>query len=438
MSDKLQIPGPDEHNDFSEIDTTIVLGWAVCMLICIALFFFFRDRRPEPEPPAPDDPIEARQLELMDRPNARAERFDSIEFAEKDAVAVFRHGPRKAAEAACDNLSEQLAAGTLTHTVHLELLKTIDRRAEHAPWTCLLESFFAKRISADLDLFGELAEFWAEMQRFEASPAIIASVLDDFRGAQKETDLQQPDHPGFYSWLRLCGIHPQYRASGACQKSLSQLSPAQGHDALAMVEKHLHERDPKALRADMKRIIVPGVGKLAQSGQPEAWKVEKTAAIDAYDTSLRLGATFMLCRLVHSPHEDVASQAALQLAEVATVAARATDQNLLTRWRESCAIGFHHGQASDRGEADDGQLDQDNPEDPQSDEAEVLAVWNGEPGQAPDYTLAWAQQRGDCPTYDDRPAWYCGVERWQGKGEALDLEMMGFFTETRYVEWALE
>jgi hypothetical protein len=416
VSDKLKIPGPDEHNDFSEIDTTIVVGWAICMLICIALFLFFRDRRPEAEQAPPDDPVEARQLDLVERAGARAENFDRIEFGDKDAVAVFRHGPRAAAEAACETLSEPLAAGTLTHTVHLELLKTVDRRAEHAPWTCLLERYFTEDISTELDLHAEIDEFWGAMQRFEAPAAIVSSVIDDFRSTR-----ERPEQAGFYSWLRLCALHPRYEAASACLALTRQLSPAQGVDALAMVEKHFKERDPQALVADMD-VLVPGVGKLASQGQPDAWTVGQSSAIDDYDTSLRIGASFVLCRLAQSPRQEVASKAALQLAEVATVAARPTDENLLTRWRESCSLAFRNDADADADPEEEGG-------------SKVLAVWNGEADNPPDYTLAWAEERGDCTPSESRPSWYCGVELWQGEDQALDLAMMGFFTETRYVEW---
>ncbi|MFW6058121.1 MAG: hypothetical protein ACOC9W_04620, partial [Persicimonas sp.] len=51
MAEKLHIPGPDEHEDFTELDVGIVYAWAVCMLIAIALFIFFRDRLPPEVPP---------------------------------------------------------------------------------------------------------------------------------------------------------------------------------------------------------------------------------------------------------------------------------------------------------------------------------------------------------------------------------------------------
>jgi hypothetical protein len=415
VTDKLQIPGPHEHNDFTEIDTSIVLTWAICMLLCIAAFFFFRDRRPDPTPPPPDDPVEARKLELDERTSERAENFDASKFGPKDAVAVFRHGPRKQAETACSSLVGDLSDATLNHEVHLELLKTVDRRSEHAPWTCLLENFLAKKISPDLDVYDELGEFWSDMQQFKAPAEIVASVLEDIRRTR-----HRPERDAFYSWLRLCALHPQYAAGNACLALVDQLSPNQGKDVLGMVEKHLDVRGPTALQTDMP-VIIAGLGQLARQGQPDAWTHEgpsnDLASEGDDDRSFRIGATFVLCRLAHSPIEDVASKAALQLAEVATVAARATDENLLTRWRESCAIAFHRD-TTNKGAA--------------------LAVWNGQAGQAPDYTLAWAEERGDCPARDDRPLWHCGVELWQGQDQALDLAMMGFFTETRYVEWASE
>ncbi len=411
MADKLHIPGPDEQEDLTELDMTIFVGWAICMIICIGLFLFFRDRRPQPEPPKPEDPVKARQAELVDR--AHKQNFDKHEFSDKDAVAVFRHGPRDAAEAACKDVAPLLESGGLSHTVHLELLKTVDRRAEHAPWTCLTRAFLANKISSDLDLEDELSEFWQETEAFETSPALVSSVLEEFRRSRN-----RPESKDFYAWLRLCGLHPDYEANKACLKILYQISPAQGEDALAAVEEHFAERDSERLRDDMK-VLIPALGELAQKGQPDEWRVENKA-IDDFETVFRVGATFVLCRIVHSPDDPVARQAAVEVAETATVGARASDENLLSRWRESCGLAFRAGEGE------------------QADSAPALAVWNGEEGEPPDYTLAWAQDRGDCPQSEDRPAWYCGAKLWQGGEQELDLALMHYFTETRYIEWAGE
>lgn len=417
MADKLHIPGPDGHDDLTEIDMTIVISWAICMLICIGLFLLFRGRLPEPKPPEPEDPVKARQVELLDR--ARFEGADkdfaTFDFGEKDAVAVFRYGPRDAAEAACRDRKPQLESGSLTHTVQSELLKTVGRRAAHAPWTCLVRTFLANQVSAELDLHDELARFWSETQAFETSPKIVATVLEEFRKSRN-----RPENPGFYAWLRLCGLHPNYEANTDCQKLLYQISPAQGDDVLGAVEKHFQDVEPEALREDMK-ILVPALGELSQKGQPEEWRVDKKPVVakQTFDASFRLGATFVLCRIVNSPDEDVARMAAVEVAETATVSARETDQNLLLRWREACSMAFQAGEGDE------------------ADSAPALAVWNGEKGAQPNYALAWARERGDCPT-DERPEWACGLKYWQGGAKAIDMVLLEFFTETRYIEWAGE
>lgn len=414
MADKLHIPGPDQEEDLTELDITIVIGWAICMLICIALFLFFRGRRPEPEAPKPDDPVKARQLEVLDQGRRG---YDELDFADEDqgAVAVFRHGPREAAEAACADLAALLENGELTHAVQLELLKTVDRRAEHAPWACLMRTFLGKKMSPDLDLFAEMAEFWKEVQSFEAPAPIVSSALEEFRQSRR-----RPEHEEFYHWLRVCGLNPSYGAREACLKLMYQLTPHQGEDLLAAAETHFRERQPEALQQDA-AIIVDGLSELAQNGQPEAWRVTKSRAVDNYDDAIRIGATFVLCRLVNSPDEKVARPAALQAAEVATVAARATDDHLLDRWRETCGLAF--AESTDEGAKRP---------------AAALAVWDGVEEHAPKYSLAWAEARGDCPESAGRPAWTCGLGLWQGGEQELDLALMGYFTDTRHVEWAEE
>ncbi len=417
MSDKLHIPGPDEREDLTELNITIVIAWAVCMLLCIGLFFFFRDRRPAPAPKRPADPVVARQETIVKKAKYHHGHFDQLDLSGQNAVAVFRHGPRKAAEAACKELRPKLADGTLSGDVAVELLKAVDRRAEHAPWTCLMRAFFAKKISPELDLFSEMSEVWKQMQRFEMPAPIVTSVLDDFR-----KNRNRPDQPAFYSWLRLCGLNADYGARDACVKILYQISPKQGRDMLDMVEKHFQARDPQALAKDMP-VLIHGVGDLAQRGQPKGWRVDKTDHIDDYDAALRLGATFVLCRIVNTPDDKIARTAAVELAQTADMAARLTDKNLLLRWRKSCGLAFRQKAA--------GKKAADNTE-----SANALAVWNGKKGTPPNYALAWAQKRGDCPADDPRPSWYCGVGLWQGKGDqGLALTLMGFFTDTRYVEW---
>ena len=151
MTDKLHIPGPDEREDFTELNIVLVISWAICMLICIGLFLLFRGRLPEPKPEVPEDPVEARQVKIIAQAEGPHRSFDDVDFGTEDAVAVFRHGPREAAEAACRKLHAPLASGGLSHKVHLELLKAVDRRAGHAPWTCFLRRFLAGEISEELD-----------------------------------------------------------------------------------------------------------------------------------------------------------------------------------------------------------------------------------------------------------------------------------------------
>ncbi len=443
MAEKLHIPGPDEHEDFTELNEGIVYAWAVCMLIAIALFIFFRDRRPPEMPPEPDDPVVAHQQEIVERAERSRRSFEGIDWQIDDAVAVFRHGPREAAETACERLAEPLETGTLSNTVQLELVGAVEQHAPHAPWNCLVRRHFAQQIDDDLELADEMDAFWAEAEAFDAPAGIMGTVLEEFRRTR-----DRPEHADFYSWLRLCALHPEYGAAEACRQILYQISPEQGADILAAAVRHLEERTADQLADDLK-VWVPGVGALAERGQPQTWRVEGQDGAAAYDAKLRVGAIFQLCRVVNSPDEQIARLAAQQLASAAHIGARAADENVLTRWRQACQLAFRvvpdgeraDGESAESEQADGDKTDGEKAEadEPKGEPAAALAVWSGDQDEPPNYAMAEVVERGECPGLaDDQPVWQCALGLWQGADEDIDLALMGFFNETRYIEWAGE
>lgn len=443
MSNKLHIPGSADGEDFTELNMVLVLGWAVCMLLCIGLFLFFRERRPEPLPGS-----------AVAEAGAQEESKTALE----ETVEIFRFGPLESAESACLKLRPKLASGELAAEVDLELLKVLERRANFAPWTCLMSAYLEDELSEELQIHDELAKFWRQAQTFYVSPEPVALMLRGFYLGEST-----PDTPEFTRWLRLCGMTPSFGARPACMQLMRRSAPSQGSDVLEMVERHLEITDAKTLALDMPR-VAKGLGNFSADGQPSTWMISETDAIENYNRDLRVGAAFMLCRIVNSPDEKAAGAAALGLAKAANMGARAADTKLARRWRETCQLAFHledEGQdepsekeaaeekladenvvAKDQNIAkiDDATLEQRlDKSTPTPTGTHVLAVWNGEENSPPDYTLRGAIERGGCSKEAGRPAWYCGLRYWRGGTQKpFDLSLQDLFTKTSYIEWLEE
>lgn len=427
MKEKLHIPGSADEDHLNELSMVLVLGWAACMLLCIGLFFFFRERRP---------PTTLPDAQVAGQPAANRTRSAGAKTPEERTVETFRFGPRAKAETACTALSDQLARGDLARAIDLELIKVVDRQATYAPWTCLVGAFLNDKISDSLAIHQEMGRFWESAQNFDApSQPGIASALLDF---SEQPD--PPQRPDFVRWLRLCAMNPRAGARSACLTLLQSTAPAQGSDVLDMIEKHLQTSDPEALSADME-LVVAGLRDAASNAQPPEWRVTGAEAVADYQGALRIGAAFMLCRLVNAPDATIAAAAALGLAEAATMAARTADVRLVRRWRESCEFAFttyaptveqdDAGQDADAPEFDHPRLLPTTPG-----TVHPLAIWSGVEGERPDYSLHAALARGACAPQEPRPLWHCGVDFWQAPADTpFDRALQNFFIKTSYVEW---
>lgn len=433
MSNKLHIPGSADTEDLNELNIVLVLGWAVCMLLCIGLFLFFRERRPD-------------AARVPDTAQAAVEEDRAPKTELEKTVEVFRFGPREPAEEACLKLRPQLADATLPAEVDLELLKVLERRADYAPWSCLLGAYLEDGLSSELQSFEPIADFWVQAQTFFVPPQIVASTLKRFY-LSKTT----PEAPEFSRWLRLCGMTPHFQARPACLQLMRRSETAQfGADVLEMVEQHLQITDDDTLVSDMPTVAA-GLGDFSADGQPDTWWVSDTETITDYNQALRIGAAFMLCRIVNSPDEDAAGAAALGLAKAANMGARAADSKMVRRWRETCQLVFYPEGAEAEAASDagaQGGAEEDAAADtrtlqerldtskPTPTGAHFLAVWNGEEGSRPDYTLRGAIERGACPEPQGRPAWYCALTYWRGDAQkSFDLNLQSLFVKTSYIEW---
>jgi|GEM_PF-5121991 len=434
MSNKLHIPGSADTEDLNELNMVLVLGWAVCMLLCIGLFLFFRDRRPDAG-------------RVPDTAQAAVEENTAPKTALEENIEAFRFGPRELAEQACLKLRPKLADGTLPAEVDLELLKVLERRADYAPWSCLLGAYLEDGLSSELQTYEQIADFWVQAQTFFVPPEVVASTLKRFY-LSKTT----PKNFAFSRWLRLCGMTPNFQARPACMQLMRRSETAEfGADVLEMVELHLEITDDDTLVSDMPTVAA-GLGDFSADGQPDTWLVSETEAIEDYNQALRIGAAFMLCRIVNSPDEDAAGAAALGLAKAANMGARAADSKMVRRWRETCQLVFYPKPAEAEGMVEEAKEDGAEEDAAAADTrtlqerldtsrptptgAHFLAVWNGQEDSPPDYTLRGAIERGACPEPQERPAWYCALSYWRGDAQkSFDLNLQSLFVKTSYIEW---
>lgn len=186
-------------------------------------------------------------------------------------------------------------------------------------------------------------------------------------------------------------------------------------------------------------LVADALALLASRGQPLGWRIDETATMPDYDVDFRLGAVFMLCRMVHSPDTTVADIAARRLSQVARVGIRAGDRNLLFRWRIGCQTAFSGGR-----ELAAELHDEPYPLLMVSGDAEAEPAGEDaadENGEAPSsvvvrYGLQDAIERGACELHEGRPPWYCGAERWRGEPSKLEESLHSYFTQSRYVEWS--
>lgn len=437
--EKLHVPGSADREDFSELNITIVLSWALSMLICIGLFLALRGQLPTPDPGGEGSTSVAGES---------AEEMSPLE----QSVEQFRVGPREKSELACAELKPQIASGELAGPIDQQLQKVLNQRLHYAPWTCVLEAYLSGEISAELAIHAEIAEFWQQAQAFNTPTEILGPALQSFR--QREA---LPENPDFMSWLRLCAMSPRATTRVQCLELLASVSPAQGEDALMMVEEHLQRRRQE-LSAEEMAIVVDGLGSLANSGQPLGWRVQLDPEDPAFSSdSIRIGAAFMLCRALNSPDQGVAAGAANALAKAATMSARDANMTALRRWREACHYAFVDAAAMEEQDCENAnfkapqiyeevsEATAERPEEAPADEraardpeASDLAVWDGREDSRPDYSLKAAIERGLCAADPSaaHPAWTCALERWRGpKDDPFDLTLQRFFIKTSYVEW---
>lgn len=411
--DKLRVPEPGAPEEEPEgRGGLFVVAAAVSILLGLSFFLYQYERAGElPTSDRERTSAGDRSTDLK----RRAERLMVLEgdgpgdyrWAARDVLAATRYGPRSVAERACTQLFDDGGEKLRSPKIRTELLSVTDRRATHAPWSCLYRVFFTDTRRLDDQLARELGELWAEIRTFDAPGRLVASVIRAFAA-----DEFLPENPTFRRWLRLCGLHFDTHEGGACRELLAAVAPRQGSDLLDTVEVHLRQTDLNQTY-DLP-ILMAGLGRLAAEGQPPNWRITETDALPDYDADLRIGAVFYLCRFVNSPADRVAEEASEALSRAAGYGVRAGDRTRRPRWLVACRRAFGD-------ETDDGDW-----------RAPVLAVWTGDPEDPPRYALKHTIDRGDCRVRDGHPRWYCGAEKWN----ATDPEALSdFYVQTSDMEW---
>ncbi len=434
MEKKLHVPSPHERNvDRSALWIGLLAAFLAFLLAAIGLSRLDQKRdiarmQKDPTTTPAGVPLDPMQLELKQQRKRSQELsrmnpgdFDTMEWTKEDIAVVFRFGPRMASEAMCRQLAPSIADGSLPGSTRLELEKTLDRRTEFAPWTCMLRLHLAGSLEGDLA--EEMDEFWGELERHEGNARLIATALADFRETR-----DRPESPEFYAWLRMCSFDLDYEAHPECQRLVNQIRPQQGADMLGMLEKHWEE---VGIRPDEMPWVARTLGFMARNGQPRNFRVDETEALPAYDVDFRQATIGYLCRLANTPtprersgidseYDEVPVLASEELRKVAERGARSYEERLLRRWRETCLLGF----GGNGGYQDEPHVG-----------VPFLAVWDGALESAPDYTIASVIARGDCKTRATYPAWYCLSQSWLGEGKTIQRALAEFFVETRYMEW---
>ena len=413
---KLRVPGPDESpHEEDEHGDSLVVAAALSLVLGLSFFLYQYELSQTPTSDHTDAPTTNAQDDESSELERRAERLEVLYGGDKladyrwgprDIRAAYRFGPRGVAEMGCRRTFGERAGELRTDEVSRELLSALDRRVAHAPWSCLFRAFFSDNRQLDDGIASELGDLWETIRAFDGPGRTVATVVRDFAA-----DGFFPDDPTFRRWARLCALNFETHEGGACRELLGSVAPSQGSDLLEVVEVHLRETDLNPTY-DLP-ILIAGLGHLAAEGQPPGWRIVETDALPDYDTDLRLGAIFYLCRFVNSPDTPIAERASKALSRAADYGVRAGDRTRRPRWLAACRHAF--------GTTEDGAW-----------AAPALAVWTGDRADPPRYALTHAVDRGDCEVRDGHPRWYCGSAKFNGSTPG---ELTDFYVETSGMEW---
>lgn len=420
---KLEVPDPEQPEVIDETQLSMEL-WVGLVISAVLIFFgwFFwvhpqvteqsgdnREAEDDEQQRVIDDRAEFEQMVARDQ-------LDGVDWLDNPdrAARAIEVGPRKAAETACTAYEEAIADGDAPRDVTRLLRQSVARTAEQTPWNCLLRLYLDDRLHADGALTDELADFWETAETLDDHGDIMADVID--------ADPQHwPRGERFSRWLQRCAFAVDYPPGERCRRQLNATND-EADDLLEALIAHLGsttgspEEVHEELHFDLK-LAAQTLSTFARHGQPEGWHIVETDALPDYDVDFRLGAMFMLCRLVNAPDSDVRQAAIDGLQSVGEIAPRPANPHIQFRWMRSCAQAF--------GDPEDAH--RDNP---------LLAVSVIDDGEKTvDYGLDLLVEEQLCEPEPGYPTWFCGAERWTGEGRPIRRVMARNFAEAGYVEW---
>ncbi|TXD34116.1 hypothetical protein FRC96_14535 [Lujinxingia vulgaris] len=403
---KLVIPAPGEEAPREgELDAGLWGGLALSLTVAVLGWglWVVPQQGAEVDPLAGLSPAErqAREAsEVFERWDVGAVDVGALEETER--VRAIEYGPRALTEKIC---SWHVEASGPDAPEWDALALAVSRRSERAPWTCLVRGYLGERFEGEL--VRAMDGFWAEVEG-GAHQLLVAAVVDAMR---EERD--RPETERFYRWLRGCAARQQGSLPTSCLELTRQLSPAQGSDVLEMIDRQLKGSPEVEVLLEMSAAL----GRLAEYGQPPAWRVVEAEGLPDYDVDLRLGALFSMCRMMNSPDARVRDDVAQRLATIARVGLRPTDAYVHYRWLKTCRIMF-----GDRQEYDERAFP-------------YLGVIDAQRQMQPRYAYTELAELGLCEEQEGMPLWLCGARRWTGGRRAMPDVLADDFVVSRYVEW---
>lgn len=436
--EKLTIPAPDEEKP----ELVFFETFGITLLMCTVFWWtavpmLFLNKHKGKQPPAGVSKETFNRLRMQETAAKRAKRLndqlhilDAQSWTRADVEAAVEHGHVDLSNLACEHVMARLK-GALKEVkpwskddisaLTTMLYKRAARRTNNTPMACLVRAWFQRDLTHKRHLGSEVAKIWSEVEKGETPSTLVAYMVKEF-----ERTRNRPTHPRFIAWLRNCALRPGKTEWSFCVRILRQMSPAQGKDFLDMIDHHIKDLStqhrPGTVALDEIGVIL---GRLVSKGQPDAWRVIQTKAQFNYNYDLRIGATFVLCRLLHSPDQLVSSGAIEGLGIAAHINALPT-KTAHARWRTTCHMAFG-------GEHIDDKIVP--PKLPKIAPLAPFKVWSGKSGEAPIYHLEDAVARQDCPTYEDKPSWYCGIPLWSGESTSVSTSLTNLHTKTRKFEW---
>jgi hypothetical protein len=413
---KLEIRAPGQEVPALVFAETVGVTFLVCgvLMWILTVQVFWKDRVVVPDTRTAEEKL-VEELEA-----APAER----EWTPGELEVALSAGTLEVAERACEELvrvarGEQELGDEERARAEGALAVALEKEGGRAPLACAMRARFEGVFEENAQLAATLDRVWGRLKAHELEPAPVSAMVE-----RMMVERRRPEAPEFYAWLRRCAMRAESEQFFACASMARQLAPKQGEDYLMMIDKHVSQEGWG--EGDDVGTAALALARVALAGQPRQWSVESSPTIKRYDYEAKIGAVFMLCRLMQSPKRGVREQAAKMLGHTAKMGARKLTDDKLERWQEGCKLAF--GKPLPDLKIVELPL-------VSSEEVEELDVWSGVEGEAPRHGLEYAVSTGACAEREGEPLWRCGVSKWKGRDSDVSDALKDVYIHTRYIEW---